>query len=177
MRLFLAVEVSEEVREELGRLGRRLKGEFPSIKVVPPANLHITLRFFGEVEDRVASLISSKLRGLPMGGRFSVRLGKVGGFPSRFGARVVWVGLENEERLADLSDRLDSLLGAAPIPPRDKPFVAHITVARSRRPVNVEGFSVRPLEFEIRRVVLYRSILAKPNAIYEPLDYYYLGGP
>lgn len=174
MRVFLALEVGDEVREELGRLGKELRWKLPFLKVVPPQNLHITLRFFGDVDNRTLSIIGASLRNRFIGGRFTLRLGKVGGFPSRFGARVVWVGLEDEGRLRTLSDRLDSLLGDPAIPPRDKPFVAHITVARSRRPVNVEKFSVRPVEFEVRRVVLFKSVLAKPNAIYEPLDYYYL---
>lgn len=174
MRVFLALEVGDEVREELGRLEKELRWKLPFLKVVPPQNLHITLRFFGDVDNRTLSIIGASLRNRFIGGKFTLRLGKVGGFPSRFGARVVWVGLEDEGRLRTLSDRLDSLLGDPAIPPRDKPFVAHITVARSRRPVNVEKFSVRPVEFEVRRVVLFKSVLAKPNAIYEPLDYYYL---
>ena len=174
MRVFLAVEVGDEVREEVGRLGKTLKWKFPFLRVVPPKNLHITLRFFGEVDDRTLRRIGESLKGRFIGSRFSLRLGKVGGFPSRFGARVIWVGIEDDKKLQSLSDRLDTLLGDPSIPPRDKPFVAHITVARSRRPVNVEGFSVSPVGFEVRRVVLFRSILARPNAIYEPLDYYYL---
>ncbi len=175
MRLFLAVEVGEEVREELGKLGGDLRNRWPHLRVVPPKNLHITLRFFGDVGEEVLNVIKGRLHGRHLGEGFTLRLGRVGGFPSRFGARVVWVGLEDDSRLAALSDRIDSLLGDDPVPPRDKPFVAHITVARSRRPVNVERFSVKPVAFRVSRVVLYRSILAKPNAIYEPLEYFYLG--
>ncbi|NPA79628.1 MAG: RNA 2',3'-cyclic phosphodiesterase [Thermotogae bacterium] len=177
MRVFLAVEVGDEVRRELAALGKRLKWALPHLRTVPPENLHITLRFIGEVEEPLVREIDDALRGRFLGERFVLKLGKVGGFPSRFGARVVWVGLQDDSAIRKLSDRIDALLSSATsLPERDKPFKAHITVARARRPVNVESFSVRPLEFEVRRVVLFKSTLAKPHAIYQPLDYYHLAG-
>ncbi|NPB03337.1 MAG: RNA 2',3'-cyclic phosphodiesterase [Thermotogae bacterium] len=174
MRLFLAVEVGDEAKEELKRLSGLLKDRFPHLRMVPANNLHITLRFIGEVPDGILRDIRKTLFGKSLGRTFEVTLEGVGGFPSKFGARVVWVGLKEANHLKALSDLLDEHLSGINLPPRDKPFLAHITVARTKRPVNVESFSIGSARFKVKRVVLYRSILAKPHAIYEPLEYYYL---
>ncbi len=176
MRVFVAVEIGDEARRELGRLMKGLKWNLAFLRTVPLQNLHITLRFLGELERETVELIKGRLRNARLGERFRIRIKGVGGFPSKYAARVVWVGVEDGGHLKRLSERVDRALEGLPVPPRDKPFVSHITVGRSRRRVNVGDWNVKPVEFWVDRVVLYESILKRPNAEYRVLEYYELDG-
>jgi len=92
------------------------------------------------------------------------------------GARVIWVGFEEDKELVELSLKVDTIVDSLGFPKRDKPFVPHITLARTEKPVNVENFKVKNLTFFAKEVVIYQSILAKPNAIYKSLRVIHLEG-
>ncbi len=175
MRVFVGIKVGEEAIESLIEVGERIKRKYPFVKLVPASNLHITLRFFGEISRKQYDELCESLNAR-LGKPFNVSLTKVGGFPTEFGARVVWVGLDNKDKLVALSNRIDMLLKGKNLPDRDKPFVPHITILRTRKPINVEGFEVKKATFSIKEIVVFESILAKPNAIYKSLKSVSLAG-
>jgi 2'-5' RNA ligase len=151
---------------------------------VAPASVHLTLEFLGEVADadvaRVRDALGS-LRGAP---RVEARLGRVGAFPGPGRARVLWVGLESQGALEALARRVRDLTAALGLPRGDsKPFVAHLTLARFRRPC-----ALRHVELEgdsrdtgggrclIQRVIFLHSLLSPAGAEYRSLCEIPLGG-
>jgi len=174
MRVFIALNLPKNIKKLLFEVGREIKKAYPFINPVPEENLHLTLRFLGEIGERECEVLKENLGNLGKG--FPLKVLSVGGFPTEMGARVIYVGLENSEKLTELSLKVDRIVSSLGFPNRDKPFVPHITLARTKKPINVEGFKVKVEKFFANEVVIYQSILGKPNAIYKPLKVIYLEG-
>ncbi|MEO0138920.1 MAG: RNA 2',3'-cyclic phosphodiesterase [candidate division WOR-3 bacterium] len=173
MRVFIALNIPEDAKRVIYDAAKEIYKKYPFIKPVPKENLHITLRFIGDIGDRECANLLDSIGDL--GKSFTLTFNSIGGFPTEFGARVIWVGVEEEKMLIELSKRVDGIVDSLGLPPRDKPFVPHITIARTGKPVNVEGFKIKRETFIAGEVVVYQSILAKPNAIYKPLKVLKLG--
>jgi 2'-5' RNA ligase len=131
MRIFFALELTEETRHALRELARRA-GEYGRGRWVREDNYHITLRFLGE---QPLALIR-RIEGLSLiGGQdvFSYRIGEIGRFRRNRGD-ILWAGIsEGEDRLASLQKALDTGLSALGFPPEERPYHPHITLARDVR--------------------------------------------
>lgn len=130
MRLFVAVDVEEMLKERIDPVLLKLS-VLQGVKIVERENLHTTLFFLGEVsESEVKNVILalSKVRFAP----FEVNLRRVGKFPEKGDARVVWIGIEDGGNLTKLAEKVYEELKKLGFK-RDKDFVAHVTVARVKR--------------------------------------------
>ena len=165
-RLFVAIDLSEEVKGELARL----RGELPGARWVPREQLHLTLRFIGDVETQLQGEIDAALR-LVEGEPFSLALRQVGHFGRP--ARVLWVGMENVPELAVLQQRVETALVQMGIPPEARPFSPHITLARLKGVppsllASYEGehrsFAATP--FTVTEFHLYSSTLIPSGAVH-----------
>jgi len=138
MRLFLAIEIPQAVRREVARRIAGLRDRLPRARWVDPEILHLTLLFFGQVDEAKVPALGTALRDafarhLPM----ELRLAGGGTFPPRRPARVAWVGMEAMES-ADAADDLAALQADATaaavesigFEPEDRPFHPHVTLAR-----------------------------------------------
>lgn len=132
MRLFVALEVPEAVRRELGRRVAALRDRLPRARWVDPEMVHLTLLFLGQTPDDQVPALSAKLREAfakhpPM----TLRLSGGGTFPPKRPARVAWVGLDAPEELAAVqADAVAAAVEAVGFEPEDRPFKSHVTLAR-----------------------------------------------
>lgn len=172
MRLFVAVELPDEIKDELDRLAASLRGAAPHAKWVPRDNFHLTLSFLGEVaEERLSELedaiapVASAARGI------RARLGAIGAFPSPRRGRVLWAALDAEPgRLEEVAAKTAEALEPLGFPPETRPWTAHVTLARFRVPEPVSSLlepPVAPLAFELEGLTIFRSRLARPAPRYE----------
>lgn len=180
LRLFIAIDLPEDVRELVDRSVGPIRERYPQGRWVPVRNQHVTLKFLGAtwprlVDEVVATVGSVAARHRP----FETRVSGLGAFPSVRRARVLWAGLEDPAgRLAAIAADLDAEL-AEDFPPEKRPFAAHLTVARFDPPVPLAedltevGLESRP--FEVAWLVVYRSHLQRPAPVYEPLATFPLG--
>lgn len=125
-RLFTAIELPETLRLRLSLLGAPLRGA----RWVAAANLHLTLRFAGDVEAREADAFAVELARVTHAS-FTLRIAGVGSFGSRE-PKVIWAGIEPSEELLQLqrlNERAARMAGLAPEPHAFKP---HVTLARLR---------------------------------------------
>ncbi len=181
LRLFVAVDVPEPVRELVVRALAPWREAFPAARWVPPENWHVTVKFLGRTWPRLLPWVEERVGAVAAGHRpFRIRASGVGAFPSLRRARVLWVGLDDPEGgLRSLAGGLDAALEEE-FPPERRGFTAHLTVARSDPPVALpEGFArteLRSEPFGVRALVLYRSHLGRPAPRYEPLRTFPLGG-
>jgi 2'-5' RNA ligase len=174
-RAFFALSIGDDARLELARAIERLRAEAwgERVRWVRPENLHLTLRFLGDVEtDRVAGLLAS-LRGALAGtGAFECRATRVGGFPSASRTRVVAAAVEPEAPLVALGERVERVVLDAGFDAEPRPFRAHVTLGRVRRPP-LRGAAIdSPLAgapLRVDRVVLYRSELGRDGSRYTEL--------
>ena len=183
MRLFFCVELEKPVRDALTGIAARLKGRLGAgVKWVARDNLHITVRFLGEVEDSLAEGLAE------VGGEvaratapFSFPLTGLGAFPTPRRARVIWAGPgEPSPPFAQLARRVEAGVQALGFPPERKEAVAHITLARLKPPRDVAAalseIAVPELEVEVHSLTLMRSRLTPQGPIYTPLRRWELEG-
>ncbi len=175
LRLFVAVNLSDECKARLGELLARLKRLDSSVKWVPPENLHITLKFLGEVPEGKAEGIKSALEEISRQvAPFEIVIGGLGRFPEKGKARVIWVGVkEGEKELARLAGMVEEAMVKLGFPKERREFVGHITLGRAKAPPS--GALMRFLQHpegvpeerqEVREVALMRSLLHPEGARY-----------
>lgn len=143
IRTFVAVLISEELRSNVSRVQEEVKKLAPDVKWVAPENLHVTLKFLGNVEEdalpRVFGAVEDAVGGRPA---FDLSLGGLGAFPSPAKARVVWVGVqEGKDELIELARDVDATLGKLGFPKEEKAFKAHITIGRAKQDRFVRGLA------------------------------------
>ncbi len=179
MRLFVALPLPETLREHLAALQHGL----PSARWVATENLHLTLRFIGEVDGRQARDIDAALAQVRFA-RFPVTLCGVGPFGEGKKLRALWVGVDPNPELERLYHKLEQALRSAGLPPEGRKFKPHVTLARfkggpGRR---LHGYLARNAlfrgeTFEAREFVLYSSFLSQSGAIHTPEAVYALAPP
>lgn len=178
MRLFVAIDLSEELKAALAELQSRLRWAWAGtdIRWVDPAGIHLTLKFLGDVgPDRVGAVTKALAEATTGVEPFELKLEGLGFFPSERRARVVWVGVkEPTGRLARLQQQVEARLELLGFAREDREFVPHITLARLRFPASLAA--VNDLgrgqvgRMPVREIVLMESRLSPTGATYRPVS-------
>ncbi|MDY0296283.1 MAG: RNA 2',3'-cyclic phosphodiesterase [Acidobacteriota bacterium] len=135
MRVFIGLQPDGDFLDRLEVEVVPLRREFPDLKWVPPENRHLTLRFLGETPPEKVNRICDHLRSHPPRiPPLALSIDRFGGFPARSDLRVIWAGVAASGSLATLHNWLETRLAEAGIAAEERPFHAHITLARSRTP-------------------------------------------
>ena len=173
-RLFVAVELAEKLREQLYGLQSR---EIQRLKW--SANLHLTLRFIGQVSPERAELIRQCLR-QTQSGPFVLTIAGLGLFKRRTGG-LLWAGAHKTPALENLKQQVDQALLAAGLNFAPEDYFPHITLSRMKKPVPLllkktvsEKASARFGEMTVTEFILFRSLLRPSGAIHEPVEKYRL---
>jgi 2'-5' RNA ligase len=184
LRLFVAVDPSPAAGQALdGALGP-WRERYPKGRWVPAENRHITLKFLGRTWPRLVDWVHQACREAAGEVRpFTLSFDRLGVFPRANRARVLWIGLKDEQNsLAALAKALDEAL-AEEFPPEKRGFTAHLTVARFNPPVDVreaaadlEAFRAEAPAFRVGSLILYQSHLSPRGARYETLETFRLSG-
>ncbi len=169
MRRFVALELPWELRQRLAALG----GGVPGARWVPAENLHLTLRFIGEVPPFRAEEIDDALAVL-RARRFSLVLAGIGTFAKAGRETMLWVGVERSERLEHLQGKIETALQRTGLEPERRRFAPHVSLARldnaapEKLAVFVQRYNLfRTDPFEIEHFTLFSSRLGKEQAAYE----------
>jgi RNA 2',3'-cyclic 3'-phosphodiesterase len=141
VRCFIAVRLPDQVRASLAAVCAELRGQTRGLSWVREDNLHLTLRFLGEVEpvtlERVREAVTAAAAGVAP---FTVSLGGLGGFPPGRSPRVLWAGVAaGAEEIMALHAALETALAARSVPKESRAFHPHVTVARARDPRGAGG--------------------------------------
>ena len=174
LRLFVAVDVPDDVRDALAAQVAPLRSEVPGAKWTAPENWHVTLKFLGSVPPpKLDGVLTALSEAALEHTAFRARLGGLGAFPSSRKARVLWAGVEDRHgELAGVARSVDRAL-AAEFPAEERPFAAHLTLARlkeqARLPDGLLDPQVTSRPFRVGSIRLYRSFLQRPAARYEVL--------
>jgi 2'-5' RNA ligase len=135
IRSFIAIELPEEVKGELSQLSRELgKAKYPFVKWVDTENIHLTLKFLGNIPPGQVAKITEAVKEAVRGkSPFQLEISKLGAFPGVNQPRVIWIGVGGEtDRLLELQRDIDSRLVPLGFVPEKQPFVPHLTIARVR---------------------------------------------
>jgi RNA 2',3'-cyclic 3'-phosphodiesterase len=134
IRAFVAVLLPEAVRDRIHATAAGLRARAPTVAWVRADNLHLTLRFLGEVEPTALAVIDGALaQAAGTVAPFPVTLGGLGGFPGPRTPRVVWVGVtEGAGGLVALHAGVEAALGAVGVAPEGRSYHPHVTLGRAR---------------------------------------------
>ena len=168
MRLFIAVDLPESIKEELRNLQKEFKGlgKFYFVK-----DFHLTLKFLGEVDEDKVKEIKDRLKNIKLDG-FNLILEGLGSFPNENYVKVLWVGCPNNE-IIELHNKIDEHL--KDLFPLDYRFKGHITLARAKFIGNKDKLKEKLKtkycnSFKVDKFKLIKSELTREGAVYSVLE-------
>ena len=177
LRAFLAIDLDEDLKPKINTLIKEFKEIDAKVKYVELINLHLTLKFFGDIDtDGVQLLEDAISKVINDFEPFKINIKTCGAFPNKNRIRVIWVGIEDDTFLKELHDKLDKefiKLGFD----KDKKFSTHLTIGRMKSPKNkdkikeiIEKFDdIEIGEMEVNKISLKKSTLTPSGPIYEDL--------
>lgn len=183
MRTFFAVNLPPNMLDKVDNISKFFMKETstPALKWVEKDNLHLTIKFIGEVsESKVEQVKHTIVQSLQHHKTFEIEISGLGMYPHQNNPRVVWLGIINEKPLIQIAQKLDQTLTTLDIKPEQRAFSPHLTIARVRRNTDkttamaigktLSNYQVDPLgAFTIDRVVLYQSQLTPTGPVYSTL--------
>jgi RNA 2',3'-cyclic 3'-phosphodiesterase len=185
IRAFLAIELPEAIRSGLARVQEELKRSRADVRWVTPGNIHLTLKFFGNVpDDEIEALAQVAQDAAAATAPLQLQATGAGAFPSANAPRVVWLGLGDDlVPLPQLFYRLEKAFAALGYPPEGRAFNPHLTLGRVKSPANRERLArlltkLPPADwppFEVKELILFQSVLSPQGSKYTPLQVIPLG--
>lgn len=180
-RMFCAVELPAEVRtrlqEHTGRVREAVSDA--SASWTRPENVHLTLKFFGNVPNRKLPLIADAASRVAASfSPFQIRIGGTGVFPKPSRAQVLWIGVDDASgRLSALQQRLEEEFAVEGFAKEDRAYRPHLTIARIRRPEGARRLAETHLQtsFEfaqltVKEIVVFRSELSSKGSRYTAIS-------
>jgi RNA 2',3'-cyclic 3'-phosphodiesterase len=187
LRTFVAVEITQAIRTRAEELIAALAGTSAKVGWVEPHNLHLTLKFLGDVHERqIAEVCQAVARGAAQVGPFELDVRGAGAFPSAARPRTVWLGAgDGAELMVTLHDRVETALANLGFREEHRRFQAHLTLGRVRGIgpgiAQLGELIERQADFAagrmtIGRVAIFASTLTPNGPIYDRLGVAPLGG-
>ncbi|MBW2492420.1 MAG: RNA 2',3'-cyclic phosphodiesterase [Deltaproteobacteria bacterium] len=179
IRTFIAIEIPENIISKIQELQESIKAKGFNIRWVRPENIHLTLKFIGDVEaakiSEITEALSKTVEGyIPI----SLKSKGLGLFPGIKNPRVLWVGLTGQlESLVKLQKTLDENLKVLGFPKEKRPFKGHLTMGRIKAKIDAKKLGDALMKFRnfesetftADQIVLYKSELKPSGAVYTKL--------
>jgi 2'-5' RNA ligase len=171
MRVFISLRLSKEAVEEVKRIQKDLKGSgFFEGKLTEEENLHLTLKFLGEIDEDKVEEVRERLRKINLGG-FNAKFGEIGVFDKNY-IRIIWVKLLGCE---ELQRQVDIVLGG--LFEKEKRFMGHLTIVRVKKIRDKKEFlefvnkiKVKDVKFQVNGFGLMKSELFPKGPRYEIIE-------
>lgn len=134
VRTFIAIEVSQQIRSEGANLIRELSDVAGNARWVQTENIHLTLKFLGEVEDRELHTVCKAAGAVARtNAQFSIECRSVGAFPSLANPGTIWMGVDDaHQQLGKLHSELEDAMADLGFPAEHRPYQGHLTLGRMR---------------------------------------------
>lgn len=170
MRVFVAVDIPKNIREEIKKIQKKIP-EFKG-KKTELENLHLTLKFLGNIDEKVLSEVKKRLKEIKIKS-FETEINSLGVFSPSF-IKIVWIHLTNFEALQKIIDK--NLSGLFE---KEKRFMSHLTIARVKSIKNkkefleeLERIKFPEIKFRVKDFRLKKSTLSRKGPVYEDLEEY-----
>ena len=162
---------------KLGVLQRELKKDFKNASWVRPENIHLTLRFLGELDADKAAEVAVALKPAARGHRpFTLKVGGIRGFPNKKRPRLLCLEIEENGALKSLYEDIGKNLSRIGIEKEPRPFRAHLTLCRFRLKRGAQGaFTGGPsrdidMEFRVKSFEVLKSVLGPGGAVHSVIE-------
>lgn len=177
IRSFFGIPIPEDVRKEIYKIITELKRDLKNVKWVEEENLHITLKFLGNIEEKKIEEIREEVKKFLKDIKpFEVQLQDFGVFPSKTRARVLWIGMgSGKENVAQLNQRIEESMERIGFKREKREFSPHLTIGRIRNPSPLSlNISYQSRCFKVNKFILYKSELSEKGPKYFPLLTFYI---
>lgn len=178
--MFIALEFQEQFSSQFHDMCRKLKATADKsemqVKWVPTQNLHLTLKFLGEIDTGQIATAAEKLREISHDfSPFELKLRGLGAFPDEREARVIWVGVQNKIRLGELWQKIESIFTPIGFSAAEQDFNPHITIGRLRNKQSVNRLISPFLRKDygtilINKITLFESHLQGHYPVYKEIE-------
>lgn len=189
IRSFLAIELPSALQDAIVRRTDDLRRQlpFPLVRWVSPENVHLTLKFLGEISPQEIEKLVGNLRSrIAEHQPFPLSLAEWGAFPSPKRPRVIWIGVQAPPALPILQSEVEAICARLGHPPEDRPFSPHLTIGRVNQHLNpdewrrvrqaMDQFQVGEIgSISVEAIHLFRSDLRPDGAVYSILHTFPLG--
>ncbi len=183
LRAFIALEIPASIQQAIQQqtAGLRKSADSSLVRWVPAGNLHLTLKFLGDVSSTNVQFLTQMLsREAGQHPGFSMQLGGLGAFPNPTRPRVIWIGIRAPEALPVFYRSLEAAAARLGYPPEERPFSPHLTLGRVKQAVTptdlqrihaaLESASVGQLgAVEVTSIHLMKSDLKPTGSVYTRL--------
>lgn len=185
-RVFCAVELPEDVREQLQEHIARLRNEVPDAAASwsRVENIHLTLKFFGNVAlDRIPTISAAATRTTEQFSKFRIGVGSTGVFPRPSRAQVLWIGVNDPTgQLSALQKTFEAECATAGFPKEDRAYRPHLTIARLRKPERQLAdthlqMTFEPIEIPVHELIVFRSELSSKGSRYTAISRHQIPDP
>lgn len=182
IRAFLAIDLDDDLKPKINRIIKEFKKTDARIKYVELTNLHLTLKFFGDIDTDGLDLLEEAISNVvSQFDSFKIKIKGCGAFPNTNRIKVIWVGIDDDAIIKDLHDSLDKEFVRLGFD-EDRKFSTHLTIgrmksAKSKNKVKstIEEFGdVEVGEMEVTHITLKKSTLTPAGPIYEDLKIFEL---
>lgn len=179
LRCFIAIELENNIQDRLSELQSELRKSGADVKWVKKENIHLTLKFLGEIKQDSINKLKEALDEICIHHKnFIIALGGVGAFPKLVFPRILWVGIiSGEGKIVDIAKDLENSLEKINFKKETRPFSAHITIGRNRSNLNrihlIEQLRKNKnwgnFPMAVNKITLLKSTLTSTGPIYEPI--------
>jgi RNA 2',3'-cyclic 3'-phosphodiesterase len=187
-RVFSAVELSADVRARLQEHIARLRKEVPDAAASwsRVENIHLTLKFFGNVAlDHIPKISAAAARTIELFSKFQIDIGNTGVFPRPSRAQVLWIGVNDPSgKLTTLQKSFDDECAAEGFPKEDRAYRPHLTIARIRKPEGARHLAETHLntnfpliEVPLHELIVFRSELSSKGSKYTAISRHQIPNP
>lgn len=182
VRAFLAIDVDDDLKPKINKIIKQFKQIDTRIKYVELANLHLTLKFFGDIDTNGLDVLEKAIANvLDDFHPFKINIKGCSAFPNNNHIKVIWVGIDDDAVIKDMHDRLDKEFTRLGFD-KDRKFSTHLTIGRMKSAKNknkvketIEEFEdVEIGEMEVDRIILKKSTLTPQGPIYEDMTIFEL---
>ncbi len=179
-RSFIAIALNENLHKELESLQVKLKAADADVKWVKPENIHLTLKFLGNIIDEQIEKVKNTVKKITSDFKtYQIHLAEIGAFPKISYPRVIWAGMdEGVDKTGDIYQSIEEELSKKRFEKEKRPFSPHLTLGRVRSAKNRQRL-IKTIEKEknfsssskllVEEIVLFKSTLTPKGSIYEPI--------
>jgi 2'-5' RNA ligase len=182
VRAFLAIDLDDDLKPKINKIIKEFKLIDTKIKYVELANLHLTLKFFGDIDTNGLNLLEDAISNVVADFEpFNIKIKGCGAFPNNNHIKVIWVGIDEDSIIRKIHDQLDKEFVRLGFD-KDRKFSTHLTIGRMKSAKNknkvkstIEEFSeVEIGEMEVEKISLKKSTLTPAGPIYEDIKVFKL---
>lgn len=183
MRCFIAIDMPEDIKRSISDFISKIDHKIKGIRWVLPENIHLTLKFLGELEDNQIKEVKKKISDISSNhSNFDINISKIGGFPTLKKPNILWIGIEESENLKALYDDIENSLLEIGFEKEDRKFSPHLTIGRVKDKRDIDSVIKAIASFQnfyfgtakVNEILLMRSILKPSGAEYSKIEIFNL---